>query len=122
MLAGLYHQAQLDEKAGRSADAATLMELAARRFPSEEAVQVLAAESLLVDRHDPAAALATLRTITVPKGERRWRFRHGWLTADALDALGQTAAARTTLQNLLAEFPDSERVRRRLEQIGSNAK
>ena len=29
---------------------------------------------------------------------------------------------RTTLQNLLAEFPDSERVRRRLEQMGSNAK
>src|SRR2546425_1330126 len=39
LLAGLYHQAQLDEKAGRSADAATLMELAARRFPSDEAVQ-----------------------------------------------------------------------------------
>jgi predicted Zn-dependent protease len=122
LLAGLYHQAQLDEKANRSADAAILMEIAARRFPSDEAVQVLAAESLLVDRHDPAAALAALRKVTVPTEEQRWRFRHGWLTVDALDALGQTDAARTTLQDLLAEFPDSERVRRRLKQMGSNAK
>ncbi len=122
LLAGLYHQAQLDEKANRSADAAILMEIAARRFPSDEAVQVLAAESLLVDRHDPAAALAALSKVMVPTDERRWRFRHGWLTADALDALGQTAAAQATLRNLLAEFPDSERVRRRLEQAGRNAK
>ena len=122
LLAGLYHQAQLDEKANRSADAAILMEIAARRFPSDEAVQVLAAESLLVDRHDPAAALAALSKVMVPTDERRWRFRHGWLTADALDALGQTAAAQATLRNLLAEFPDSERVRRRLEQAGRNTK
>ena len=98
------------------------MEIAARHFPSDEAIQVLAAESLLVDRHDPTAALAALRKVTVPTEERRWRFRHGWLTADALDALGQTDAAQATLRNLLAEFPDSERVRRRLEQMGSNAK
>jgi len=121
-LAGLYHQAQLDEKAGRSADAALLLEIAARHFPADAAVQVLAAESLLVDRHDPVAALAALRKVTVPTAERRWRFRHGWLTADALDALGQADAAQATLRNLLAEFPDSQRVRRRLEHMGGNAK
>jgi uncharacterized membrane protein len=41
---------------------------------------------------------------------------HGWLTAEALAALGQTDAARMTLQNLQIEFPDSERLRRRLGQ------
>jgi len=121
-LAGLYHQAQLDEKAGRSAEAALLMEIAARHFPADEAVQVLAAESLLVDRHDPTAALAVLRKVTVPPEERRWRFRHGWLTAEALDALGQSDAAQAALRNLLAEFPDSQRVRRRLEHVGDNTK
>src|ERR1700756_5220903 len=90
LLAGLYHQAQIDEHAGRATDAATLLELAAQRFPADEAVQILAAESLLVDRHDPAAALTALRKITVPKEERRWRFRHGWLMAEAFEALGQT--------------------------------
>src|SRR5438876_10513042 len=98
------------------------MEGAAGHFPADAAVQVLAAECLHVDRHDPTAALAALRKVTVPTEERRWRFRHGWLTADALDALGQTEAAQATLRNLLAEFPDSERVRRRLEQAGRNAK
>ncbi len=122
LLAGLYHQAQFDERAGRPDDAAALMEIAARRFPTDAAVQVLAAEALLVDRRDPAAALAALNNITVPTDERRWRFRHGWLAADALEVLGQTDAARTTLQNLLAEFPDSERLRRRLKQAGRNVK
>jgi uncharacterized membrane protein len=121
LLAGLYHQAQLDETAGRAADATMLLELAAQRFPADDAVQVLAAESLLVNRHDPAAALTALRKITIPKEERRWRFRHGWLMAEALEALGQTDAARVTLQNLQVEFPDSERLRRRLEQANSKA-
>jgi uncharacterized membrane protein len=122
LLAGLYHQAQLDERAGRSDNAAALMEIAARRFPADPAVQILVAESLLVDRRDPAAALATLGKIAVPKEERRWRFRHGWLTTDALETLGQADAARVALQELRTEFPDSERLRKRLEQVDSSAK
>src|SRR5207253_2630939 len=52
-LAGLFRQAELDEKAGRTGDAASLLELAAQRFPSDPAVQVRAAEALLEDRNDP---------------------------------------------------------------------
>jgi uncharacterized membrane protein len=120
LLAGLYHQAQLDEHAGRSADAAALIELAAQRFPAETAVQLLAAESLLQDRRDPQAALAVLRQIEVPETERRSRFRYGWLMADALETLGQTDAVQLTLQGLQTEFPDSERVRKRLAQGSKN--
>jgi len=121
LLAGLYQQAQLDERAGRSEDAAALSEAAVRRFPTNVAVQVLAAESLLQERHDPQAALTLLRQSVVPKDERQLRFRHGWLTADALDALGQTDLALVTLHALQAEFPDSERVRKRLEEANRNA-
>ncbi len=121
LLAGLYHQAQLDERAGRTGDAAALIELAARRFPSEPAVQVLAAESLLEDRHDPAAALAVLRAVTVPADDRQLRFRHEWLTADALEALGQAEAAQATLQRLSVEFPANARLRRRLDNTRRNA-
>lgn len=121
LLAGLYQQAQLDERAGRTDDAAALIEVAARRFPSEPTVQVLMAESLLEHRHDPAAALAVLRTVAVGMDDRPLRFRHGWLTADALEALGQTDAARTTLQQLRTEFPESARLRRRLDNTRRNA-
>jgi uncharacterized membrane protein len=114
LLAGLYHQAQLDARAGRLEDAAALIEVAARRFPDDAAVQVLAAESLLQDRHDPQTALALLQRSVVPQDDRQLHFRQGWLTADAFDALGQTDRARATLQALQAEFPDSARVRRRL--------
>lgn len=114
LLAGLYQQAQLDERTGRPEDAAALIEVAAQRFPHNAAVQVLAAESLLRDRHDPQAALALLRKSVVPPDERQLRFRHGWLTANALDALGQTALAQVTLRELQTEFPDSARVRKRL--------
>jgi uncharacterized membrane protein len=122
LLAGLYHQAQLDERAGKSDEAATLLELAARLFPSDPAVQLLAAESLFTNRRDPGAALTALDRIAVPKEERRLRFHQGWLTADALTALGWTEAARAALQKLQSEFPDSERLRRRLEQTSKNAR
>ncbi|MGE0823912.1 MAG: DUF2231 domain-containing protein [Candidatus Binatia bacterium] len=115
LLAGLYHQAQLDERAGNADEAADLLALAGRLFPSDPAVQLLAAESLLMDRHDPAAALSALGKMVVPQNDRQLRFRYGWLTANALDALGQTARALTTLHVLQTEFPDNERLRRRLE-------
>jgi uncharacterized membrane protein len=120
LLAGLYHQAQLDARKGRYDEAATLTELAGRLFPSDPAVQILVAESLLMNRHDPAAALTTLDKIVLPQEERRLRFHQGWLMADAFTTLGWTEAARTTLQKLQTEFPDSERLRRRLEQTGKN--
>jgi uncharacterized membrane protein len=118
LLAALYHQAQADERAGRADDAAALIELAARRFPFEPAVQLLMAESLLEHRHDPATALTVLRRIAPAAAEPQLRFRRDWLTADALEALDQPAAARTVLAQLRAEFPDNQRLRRRLERAG----
>jgi uncharacterized membrane protein len=115
LLAGLYHQALLDRKAGRGADAAALVDTAAQRFPSEIDVQLLAAESQLLDRRDPRAALARLGTVNVPKDNRRARLRHAFLTADALEAAGQPEGARATLQALRSEFPDNAALRRRLE-------
>jgi uncharacterized membrane protein len=115
LLAGLYHQALLDRKAGRGADAAALVDTAAQRFPSDLDVQLLAAESQLLDRKDPRAALARLGTISVPKDNRRSRLRHAFLTADALEAAGQPEGARATLQALRSEFPDNPALRRRLE-------
>ena len=67
LLAGLYHQAQLDRKAQRPEDAAALIELAARRFPADPGVQLAAGESLLLDRKDAAAAVTALERTSVPR-------------------------------------------------------
>ena len=105
-------QANADDRAGRPADAAALVDLAARRFPSDAGVRLLEAQSLL-RRHDPAAALAVLDGLA-PGADPRLRFRRGWLTADALEAVGRPDDAATTLQRLRRDFPEDARLTRRL--------
>src|SRR2546425_10916892 len=114
LLAGLYQEAGLDEKAGRTTDAASLLEIAAQRFPADPVVQVRAAEALLEDRNDPAGALEILGRLGPIPEEPRLRFRRGWLTADALDALGRQPEARAVLERLRVEFPENTRLRGRL--------
>jgi uncharacterized membrane protein len=117
LLAGLYHQAQQDRQRGRAADAAALVEHAVRRFPDDAEVQLLAAESLLLDRHDGTAAVAALERIRVPPANRVLQLRLGMLKADALDAAGRSDEATATLKALAAAFPASPRVRERLGQL-----
>lgn len=120
LVAGLYHQAQIDRQAGRAEDAAALLDLAARRFPNDVEVQLLAAEAQLVDRKEPAAALAALGRIRIPADKPRLRIRHALLLADALVASGQKDAARATLQPLRGEFPNDARLKKRLEDLGGS--
>jgi uncharacterized membrane protein len=117
LLAGLYHQALQDRAQGRAADAAALMDLAARRFPSEPEVQLAAAESLLLDRKDPATALELLNRIAVPDDNRAARLRQGNLRVDALVAAGQREAAIGVLDSLLTAYPDNAALRRRLTEL-----
>jgi uncharacterized membrane protein len=118
LLAGLYHQAQVDRKAGRGEEAALLLDTAQRRFPGDVEVQLLAAESRLLDRKDAAAAMAALAQISVPKDAPRLRARHGLLMVDALLATGQKDAARAALQGLRAELPDHPGVKRKQDELG----
>ena len=114
--AGLYQQALVDRKAGRLSDAAALLDFAAARFPADIDVQLAQAESLLLDRKDPNAALTKLRALTPPSEDRAARIRHGLLTADALEAAGQHDGAVATLQQLQAAVP-SPRVQQRLDAL-----
>jgi uncharacterized membrane protein len=115
LLAGLYNQILADRQAGRSQDAIRLAEEAARRFPGDAGVQMMAAESKLRDGHDPAGAMDALGRLNIPSSNRRLRLQHGFLLADALEAAGQKEGARAALQSLRAEFPDSGQLKRRLE-------
>ena len=120
LLAGLYHQTQLDRKEGRAEEAAALVDMAARRFPNDLEVQLFRAESQLLDRKDPAAATAALAAITVPTDNSRMRVRHAILRASALDASGQREAAKAALAPLIAEFPNDARLKRKLGELGGS--
>ena len=120
LMAGLYHQSQLDRKEGRSEDAAALIDLAARRFPADVEWQLTRAESALLDRKDPAAATAALAAITPPADQPRLRVRHAILLADALVASGQKDAAKAALTPLAAQFPNDARLKRKLEELGGS--
>lgn len=115
LIAGVYNQAEVDRKAGRASDATALIAVAAARFPTDPNVQVMAAESALVDRKDPAAALEVLGRTAVPQHDARLRVRHGMLMADALETAGRADAARATLQQLAAAFPENQRIKQRLQ-------
>jgi len=114
LVAGVYNQAQADRKAGRPGDAAALVSAIAPRFATDPNVQVMAAESALLDRKDPAAALDILGRTAVPQDNARLRIRHGLLMADALEAAGRPDAARATLQQLASAFPTNGRIKQRL--------
>jgi uncharacterized membrane protein len=118
LMAGLYHQAQLDRKDGKADEAAALIELAARRNPADVEVQLLRAESILLDRKDVPGATAALAAITPPADQPRLRVRHAILLADALVAAGQKDAAKAALTPLAAQFPNDQRLKRKLQELG----
>ena len=114
LLSGLYNEAQAERKAGRPNEAARLLALAAERHPNDPEVQLAAAESHLLDRKDPRAAIEKLRSILPPQDNRALRIRHGMLTADALEAAGQKEGAAAVVQALITEYPDVARLKERL--------
>ena len=115
--AGIYQQAMQDRQAGRRAEAADLIDLAARRFPQDIDWQLVAADSLIQDRKDPQTALQRLSTIQVAEGDTRSRVRIGMLKATAEQAAGDLASARATLEALKAQFPENAQIQRRLADL-----
>ena len=74
-------------------------------------------ESLLLDRKDPAAALAALDSIAVAPNDPRMRPRRDMLVADALRQAGRTDSARAVLQALATQFPSNPRVKAKLDSL-----
>lgn len=120
LLAGYYHQAMNDRKAGRKEDAAALMAAAAKRFPSDPEVQMLAAESMLVDDKNPEAAINALAAINVPADNRFMKFRLATLQADAYEAAGQKDKAAQALEGVVKQFPNP-RLQQRIDALKRGA-
>jgi uncharacterized membrane protein len=119
LVAGLYAQAAAARDSGRADEAARLTDELLRQRPQDPAVALLAVQSLIRNRHDPAAALATLDTLRQPEGNRRWDQQVGLLRSEALVAAGQPDSARAVLTALAKKYPESRGVKRALEQADS---
>lgn len=117
LVAGLYHQAQVDRGAGRPADAARLIDELLVRMPGDLSVALMGIESRLRDRGDVEGAMAALATLTVPDDDARLVTRKGLLLSEALVAAGQPDAARTVLNGLAQRFPENGGVKQAIEKL-----
>jgi uncharacterized membrane protein len=113
LLAGYYHQAMVDRAAGRSQQAATLIDQAAARYAADPEVQMLAAESMLLDRKDPQRAIDGLNALRLPPDNRFMAWRKAGLLADAYEAAGRRADAAAALDAVVKVFPNDRLQQRR---------
>jgi uncharacterized membrane protein len=105
LLAGLYNEAMADRKAGHGDQAAELMALMAKRYPVDTNVQILNAESLLLDAKKPTEALTALNAVPVAPNDNRLKSRVATLKADIYLALGAPDVAKKTLADAIASLP-----------------
>jgi len=116
-LAGLYQQAQLDRRQGKSVEAGELFAQLARQYPDNIDVQLLAVESTITDKKDGKAALAAIGKLSLPPNDTRVALRRDFLTADAWVLASKPDSARAILERLAAQFPDNPRIRDRLSKV-----
>jgi len=109
--AGLYHQAMLDRREHRGDAAARLFAEMKQRWPADEEVQVLAADSRLRDANDAAGALADVDAILGSLQDARIKRNARLVRAYSFLALGQKDSALAVVERLAAENPASVRYR-----------
>lgn len=117
LIAGAYHQSQADRKAGRAEQAAALADMLAERFPSDVEVQLMAAESQLVDRKAPEAALRILTGAVPAPANRAAVSRRVSLLADAFEQLGRPSDAIAALEAAVAQLGGNARLQARIDKL-----
>lgn len=122
LVAGLYNSARSDREAGDSASAARLTEELVRQMPGDPGVAFLAVRSLLVDRNDPAAAMAALDSLALPPDNPRLVLQSAMLRSDIFVAMGHPDSARAALQAVLQQYPDNPMVQRVVGQATAKLK
>lgn len=110
LVAGLYHEAHVAREAGRTEEAQRLTEELARQRPDDPSVGLLSIESIIRDRHDPAAALTALTALQVPDDNPRMGIQKGILQAEALAATGKRDSAKAVLEDLRKRYPRAEQL------------
>lgn len=109
--AGLYHQAMLDRREHRPEAAARLFAEMKQRWPANEEVQALAADSKLRDAHDAAGALSDVDAMLPSVQDPRIKRNATLTRVYAFLALGQKDSAQAVVARLAAENPANTRYR-----------
>jgi uncharacterized membrane protein len=117
LVAGLYNEAMSSRKGGKGDDANRLMQMLVERNPNDTTTRLMWAESLLLDKKDPAASLAALDSIAVRPDDPRLRPRRDMLVTDALRQAGKIDSARLVMQALATQFPANQRVKAKLDSL-----
>jgi hypothetical protein len=117
IVAALYNRALLDREQKNAAGAAQEFEELARRFPANQQLQLAYAQSLVTDKKDAVGAMAVLAKIPAPPDTSRMWGRYQMTRADAFALAGQTDSARAILTALVAKFPQSERIKKKLADL-----
>ena len=89
-----------ERTAGHPQQAAEIIAEASTRFTADPEVQLLAAESLLLDSKNPQGAVDALKQVQVPEKNRFLGFRRATLLADAYQATGQKDLAIAELESV----------------------
>ena len=123
LTAALYHNLVKDRSEGRHVDAARLIDELVSRNADDPTVQYLVVESMMIDRGDPARARALLADMSPPADQLRLVMRHAMLLADAYEGTGFADSARTSLEALKGNVPETShaQIDRRLGRIGQPA-
>lgn len=116
--AGLFAQSRVDREAGRTAEAARLVAEMAARYPESREVQLLAVESLILDRQDGRAALDALAALAVPQDDPRSLFRKQTYAFDAYLLLQLPDSARMALDAVPEQYLESRAVTDRRAKLG----
>lgn len=117
LIAGLYNQSREDRKAGRSTEAAAMVDELVKRMPTDPEARLLRVESLLLDRKNNVAALAAADSIEIAPSDVRLRARQAMLETDAYLGLGQIDSARAVLARAAAAMPQNARLKARLDSL-----
>src|SRR5690349_23596 len=118
LTAGLYNESQVARKAGKGDDANRLIQMLVERNPTDLTTRLMWAESLLLDKKDPNAALTALDSVQVKADDARFRPRRDMLVADALRQSGRVDSARAVLQATTTQFPSNPHVKAKLDSLG----
>jgi uncharacterized membrane protein len=118
LVAGLYGEAQVDREEGRHEDAARLIDELVRRHPDDPEMQLLGAESLVVDRRDGRAALDRLASLGLPD-DPRLELRRQTTRFDAYMLLDMPDSARAALDAVPERYRESRLVTERRSRLGS---
>ena len=118
VVAALYNRAMLDREQKNAAGAAAAFADLAARYPNDVLLQLAAVQSLITDKHDPAAALIAIRGIPVPPDSnmRAWS-RYQRIRSTAFIATGQKDSARAVLTLLAAKFPQNPMIKAQLDSL-----